>query len=78
MAIDLDIDRQFPERLRKLREHMRPVKSMSVTSELMGLERSKLRRYERGELEPRRPELIAIARYYGVSLDYLCTGKKNN
>ncbi|HIS51525.1 MAG TPA: helix-turn-helix transcriptional regulator [Candidatus Onthomonas avicola] len=53
---------------------MRPVKSMCITSELMGLERSKLRRYERGELEPRRPDLIAIAKYYGVSIDYLCTG----
>ena len=37
---------KFPERLRKLRESMRPVRSMTVTSQLMGLHPDMLRRYE--------------------------------
>ena len=62
---------EFPERLRRLRESMRPVKSMNVTSQLMGLHPDMLRRYERGEAEPLPDALCAIADYYGVSVDYL-------
>ena len=63
---------EFPERLRKLRESRRPVRSMAVTSELMGLSHDALRRYERGEREPGLTELKLIANYYYVSLDDLC------
>ena len=62
---------KFPERLRKLRESMRPVRSMTVTSQLMGLHPDMLRRYERGEAEPSMDALYKIADYYGVSTDYL-------
>lgn len=63
---------EFAARLRKLREgHTRPVRSMAVTSELMGLHRSMLARYERGEQMPRADILAVIADYYGVSADYL-------
>ena len=62
---------EFPERLRKLRESMRPVRSMTVTSQLMGLHPDMLRRYERGEVEPSMDALYKIADYYGVSTDYL-------
>ena len=62
---------KFPERLRKLRESMRPVRSMTVTSQLMGLHPDMLRRYERGEAEPSMDALYKIADYYGVSADYL-------
>lgn len=58
----------FPERLRRLREERRPV------SELCGLEKSAVRRYERGERTPSMEALIALADYYEVSLDYL-TGR---
>lgn len=62
---------EFSKRLRKLRESMRPVRSMTVTSQLMGLHPDLLRRYERGEIEPSMDALTKIADYYGVSTDYL-------
>lgn len=61
----------FSKRLRRLRESMRPVRSMTVTSQLMGLSPSALRKYERGEREPGLEALVLIADYYGVTLDYL-------
>lgn len=65
---------EFPERLRRLREERRPVRSMATVSELCGLEKSAVRRYERGERTPSMDALIALADYYEVSLDYL-TGR---
>lgn len=65
----------FPARLRKLRESQRPVRSMMVTSQLMGLSSDALRRYERGEREPGLRELKLIADYYSISLDELCWGE---
>ena len=61
----------FPERLRRLRESRRPLKSMTVTSQLMGMNPDALRRYERGESEPTLSALEKIADYYHVSVDYL-------
>lgn len=61
----------FPQRLRKLREGKRPLRSMALTSELMGLPSSALRKYERGEAKPTVESLAAIADYYHVSMDYL-------
>ena len=66
----------FPESLRRLREEKKPVKSMVTVSELCGLGRSAVRRYERGERVPSVEALIALADYYEVSLDYL-TGRVN-
>lgn len=68
----------FPERLQYLREHKRPVRSRRITSELIGLSHDALRRYERGEREPRRTELMLIADYYEISLDELCFGYERN
>ena len=65
----------FPERLRKLRESRRPLKSMTVTSQLMGMNPDALRRYERGEAEPTLSALEKIADYYHVSVDYLVRGQ---
>ena len=62
----------FPKRLRHLRERMRPVKSMTITSQLMGLSPDALRRYERGEREPKLRELKKIAKYYQIGLDEFC------
>lgn len=45
---------------------------MTVTSQLMGLSPDALRKYERGEVEPRMSALKAMAEYYGVSIDELC------
>ncbi len=61
----------FPQRLRGLREQTRPLRSMSVTSNLMGLPTSSLRRYERGEAVPKLDALVKIADFYHVSVDYL-------
>ncbi len=66
----------FPQRLRSLREHMRPVRSMVITSQLIGISPSALRKYERGEREPSLSALVLIADYYGVSLDYLAGKEK--
>ena len=63
---------EFPDRLRRLRESMRPLRSMTVTSQLMGLSPYALRKYERGEVEPKMTALKLIAAYYHISLDELC------
>ncbi len=69
----------LPKRLRGLREQTRPLRSMSVTSQLMGLPTNSLRRYERGEAVPKLETLVKIAEFYHVSLDYLVgrSEKKN-
>lgn len=67
---------EFPDRLRRLREEKRPVKSMVTVSELCGLPSGAVRKYERGEASPNMTALIALADYYEVSLDYL-TGRTN-
>lgn len=66
----------FSERLRRLREGKRPVRSMTVTSQLMGLSPDALRKYERGEVEPKLSALLLIADYYEISMDKLCDGLK--
>lgn len=63
------VENKFPERLRRLRERRRV--SRYVVSELCGLNRNAVRRYERGEAEPNMKALINIADYFEVSLDYL-------
>lgn len=68
----------FSERLQRLRETKRPLRSRRVTSELIGLSHDALRRYERGEREPKRPELMLIAEYYEIGLDELCFGYERN
>ncbi len=62
---------ELPKRLRELREHTRPLRSMSVTSELMGLPTNALCRYEHGEAVPKLESLVKIADFYHVSVDYL-------
>lgn len=62
-------ENKFPERLRRLRERRRV--SRYVMSELCGLNRNSVRRYERGEAEPTMKALVNIAEYFEVSLDYL-------
>lgn len=61
---------EFPRRLRCLRD--RAGLKRYVLSERCGLHSDAIRRYECGEQEPELPSLIAIADFFGVSLDYLC------
>lgn len=70
---------EFPQRLRRLREEKRPLRSMAVTSELIGLPTGAIRKYERGERSPTPDKLAMIADYFKVSMDYLWgrTDEKN-
>lgn len=63
---------EFPERLRRLREKEHPIISMKIKSELIGLGSNTLRRYERGEREPKLSELKKIANHYHIGLDDFC------
>ena len=60
---------EFRHRLQMLREKKRI--SRIVLSELCGLHSDAIRRYERGECEPNLESLIAIAKFFDVSIDYL-------
>lgn len=60
---------QFPERLRRLRERNRLKRC--VLSELCGLNRNAIKRYELGEAEPTLSTITSIADYFEVSVDYL-------
>ena len=62
---------ELAERLQRLRENKRPLRSRRVTSELIGLSTNALQKYERGEAVPTAESLLKIADYYKVSLDYL-------
>ena len=65
----------FAQRLFNLRES-KPV----LQKELAGLLQVSVRqyqRYEKGEQEPNIDKLIALADYFGVSLDYL-VGRSDN
>ena len=59
----------FPKRLKQLRERRR-IKRY-VLSELCGLHRDAVRRYETGEAKPTVEALESIADELGVSVDYL-------
>ena len=54
------MESEFPRRLRRLREEKRPLLSMAVTSELIGLPPGAIRKYERGEAKPTVESLSAI------------------
>lgn len=59
----------FPQRLQRLREQRKI--SRRVLSELCGLSKSAISRYERGEQEPTAGVLLMLADYFGVPTDYL-------
>lgn len=59
----------FAERVTELREKQH--KSRKVVSELCGLPSDAIRRYERKEAKPSFDAVLAIADYFGVSVDYL-------
>jgi len=68
------IEEVFPVRLRNLRERHR-LKRV-VLSELCGLNRNAVARYESGLCFPSVEAICEIADYFGVSVDYLL-GRKN-
>lgn len=64
---------EFSARLRYLRE--RRGISRATMSELCGLSKSMISKYERGERQPTLEPLIELADFFEVSMDYLC-GRK--
>ena len=65
----------FAERLQWLREK-RGI-SRRVLSELCGLSKNMIARYERGDRSPNPDALIALADYFDVSVDYLLCRRNN-
>ena len=65
------MNREFSDRLVRLRNRKRPWRSVYKTAELMGLSCSALRRYEMGIAAPTVESLALIADYYQVSMDFL-------
>lgn len=63
------MENKFPERLKKLRERNRL--KQCVLSELCGLNRNAIKRYEAGNAEPTMTSLERIADYFNTSVDYL-------
>jgi transcriptional regulator with XRE-family HTH domain len=59
----------FAERLQKMRERRRI--SRGVMSELCGLSKSVISKYERGERQPKLETLILLADFFECSIDYL-------
>ena len=67
---------EYAVRLRRLREQKKMKRR--VASELCGLSKNMMKRYENGEAEPRASALILLADFYNVSVDYILgvEGKK--
>lgn len=63
------MENKFPERLKRMREQNRM--KQCVLSELCGLNRNAIKRYEAGKAEPTVSSLESIADYFDVSIDYL-------
>lgn len=61
---------EFPQRLQRMRERRRI--SRGVMSELCGLSKSVIAKYERGERQPKLETLIILAEFFDCSIDYLC------
>lgn len=59
----------YAVRLRRLREQKKMKRR--VASELCGLSKNMMKRYENGEVEPKASALILLADFYGVSVDYI-------
>lgn len=57
------------QRLRDLREDFD--KNQAQIAEILGMQQTQYSRYERGERELPMRHFITLAKYYGVSLDYL-------
>ena len=59
----------FPERLQKMRERRRI--SRAIMSELCGLSKSMISKYERGEKQPKLETLVVLSDFFDCSIDYL-------
>lgn len=64
----------FPSRLHELREKRHV--DRKVLGELCGLSKDMIGQYERGERIPSLKTVVALADYFGVSVDFLL-GREN-
>ena len=71
---EMCLTERFSENLRQMREGLRI--SRRVLSELCGLSKSAVARYERGERKPSIEDAAQLADFFGVTLDFLCFGEK--
>jgi transcriptional regulator with XRE-family HTH domain len=74
-AKDNKITASFPERLRRLRRDRDW--SQGQLANKVGIDVQRISKYERGISNPPLETLARIARVFGVSLDYLLTGKSS-
>ncbi|MGB5987661.1 MAG: helix-turn-helix transcriptional regulator [Desulfobacterales bacterium] len=74
-AKDNKITASFPERLRRLRRDRDW--SQGQLAHKVGIDVQRISKYERGISNPPLETLARIARVFGVSLDYLLTGKSS-
>ena len=66
---------EFPGRLRRLRERRRM--DRKALGECCGLSKNMIGMYERGEKEPTASKIILLAKFFGVTTDYLLGCEKN-
>ena len=69
----------YYERLRQLREEEGKMGKQEVIAELLGTTQQTYSLYERGDREIPFHHVITLAKYYGVSIDYIAglTNKKH-
>ena len=61
----------FAERVRSLREQLKPPKTQTAVAMEMGMLQQKLSRIETGQFEPSLDDIVILCKYYNVSADYL-------
>lgn len=66
---------EFARRLRTLRE--RKQISRRTLSELVGISKNMIARYEKGEAEPSGKTIVVMADFFDVTADYLLGREKN-
>ncbi len=66
---NIDMNNSFPERLKELRQE-KNIGQIQLAKEL-DVGKSIISLWERGECEPTLSKLIAIAKFFEVSIDYL-------
>ena len=60
----------YYQRLRDIREDLD--KSQAEIAEVLGIQQTQYSRYERGTQKMGIDKYVVLAKYYNVSLDYLC------
>lgn len=75
MVVTMATNETFAERLKTLRENAG--KKRQEVADSLGITRASLEYYEKGKRKPDIEVLAKVAKYYGVSCDYLLNGVKS-